>query len=190
MNPLTDMRKNKSPPKKNCIHVDTFINDLWKGRKIRLKTIIPIISWTTRLQQYTQIAYSSGFINAELWKDNPLKVCILYFISIRIIPYENKKIHNDRVEDILCFRLCQIPTKYRTLHSNDFKLHNFVRLLLFFLQICLKIKFYYETTIRHVISINHLSLYILWTSLIWIFFSDFPSQPCIPPSMHKHQFLQ
>lgn len=31
----------------------------------------------------------------------------------------------------------------------------------FFLQICLKIKFYYETTIRHVISINHLSLYIL-----------------------------
>lgn len=39
---------------------------------------------------------------------------------------------------------------------------NFIILLLrFFLQICLKIKFYYETTIRHVISINHLSLYIL-----------------------------
>lgn len=141
MNPLTDMRKNKSPPKKNCIHVDTFINDLWKGRKIRLKTIIPIISWTTRLQQYTQIAYSSGFINAELWKDNPLKVCILYFLSIRIIPYENKKIHNDRVEDILCFRLCQIPTKYGTLHSNYFKLHNFVRLLLFFCKYVWKLNF-------------------------------------------------
>lgn len=94
----------------------------------------------------------------------------IIFHSIRIIPYENKKIHNDRVEDILCFRLCQIPTKYRTLHSNYFKLHNFVRLLLFFLQICLKIKFYYETTILHVISINHLSLSILWTSLIWFFF--------------------
>lgn len=40
-----------TPPPPNCIHVDTFINDLWKGSKIRLKTIIPIISWTKRLQQ-------------------------------------------------------------------------------------------------------------------------------------------
>lgn len=142
MNPLTDMkRKDNPPPHPICIHVDTFINDLRKGREIRLKTIIPIFLEQQGFNKYTQIAYSSGFINAELWKDNPLKVCILYFLSIRIIPYENKKINNDRVEDILCFRLCQIPTKCRTLHSNYFKLHNFVRLLLFFCKYVWKLNF-------------------------------------------------